>query len=334
MKKSKVKRFLSVLVCLILALSVMVLPYGCSDSGGPAEGEYTITFDSMGGTEIAPITVAAGAYAEKPDNPTKDGHIFKGWYLDLSDTESGSFLFDETPITQNIQLYALWQIRTFKVSFLDDSGNEIIPSATYDWGSLLEEPDTDSLEKDGFVIKWYKENGDLWDFATSKVISNTTLTLRYISNKDSYIGKEVADNFYPTYDKIITDPEMCSETYNEDTDTVSYTYDGLNLQQVALYLELDTLEYSSVSVVARAAELRRGLRSERNVQPTPRLYQNRRRRKHLLQRRAEFRVSSRLLLHPVYGGERRPVLLFRGRRVDYVHIRSRFAEILAGCRTA
>lgn len=254
MKKSKVKRFLSVLVCLILALSVMVLPYGCSDSGGPAEGEYTITFDSMGGTEIAPITVAAGAYAEKPDNPTKDGHIFKGWYLDLSDTESGSFLFDETPITQNIQLYALWQIRTFKVSFLDDSGNEIIPSATYDWGSLLEEPDTDSLEKDGFVIKWYKENGDLWDFATSKVISNTTLTLRYISNKDSYIGKEVADNFYPTYDKIITDPEMCSETYNEDTDTVSYTYDGLNLQQVALYLELDTLEYSSVSVVARAAD--------------------------------------------------------------------------------
>ena len=198
----------------------MVLPYGCADSGGPAEGEYTITFDSMGGTEIAPITVAAGAYAEKPDNPTKDGHIFKGWYLDLSDTESGSFLFDETPITQNIQLYALWQIRTFKVSFLDDSGNEIIPSATYDWGSLLEEPDTDSLEKDGFVIKWYKENGDLWDFATSKVISNTTLTLRYISNKDSYIGKEVADNFYPTYDKIITDPEMCSETYNEDTDVI------------------------------------------------------------------------------------------------------------------
>ena len=64
-----------------------------------------VTFNTDGGSEIAQQTVISGYTVIKPENPTKTGFTFTGWYLQ---GESNPFDFN-TPITSNITLVAHWQ---------------------------------------------------------------------------------------------------------------------------------------------------------------------------------------------------------------------------------
>ena len=94
---------------LLAAMTAFLLVAGtvtsCSDgnSGGVEETQtYTVTFDSDGGSKVEPLTINSGETAAKPDDPTRDGYVFGGWYL--GDSE---FHFS-TAITQNITLKAKW----------------------------------------------------------------------------------------------------------------------------------------------------------------------------------------------------------------------------------
>jgi uncharacterized repeat protein (TIGR02543 family) len=66
---------------------------------------YTVTFNSNNGSDVAPKTVNEGQKADKPANPTKSGFLFDGWYSNSELTTAFDF---NTPITQNITLYAKW----------------------------------------------------------------------------------------------------------------------------------------------------------------------------------------------------------------------------------
>jgi len=68
----------------------------------------TITFETNGGTEVASITVDAGAVAQAPDTPSKDNSCFLGWYRDSACTDTFNFAM---PITSNLTLYAAWSKR-------------------------------------------------------------------------------------------------------------------------------------------------------------------------------------------------------------------------------
>ena len=287
MRKLDGKRLFNLFLSLILALSLSAFIIACGTTGETSEKESaatseesvgtsesekesqsesvipkecTITFETYDGSIVDPITVLSGEYAEKPDNPTKTGHVFKGWYLDLENTEDGSFMFDETPIVEDITLHALWQIRQYTVSYQDADGNAIagLADQIVDWGSLIAVPDESTVAKDGYLVKWYTAQGDIWDFETSKVMSNTTLICRYVTTKDTYNAKDIADNFYPTYDKTNVGAEFANEHYVEGAETVNYTYDAGKannkggLQQIVLNVELSTLDYASVTIVFRA----------------------------------------------------------------------------------
>ena len=76
---------------------------------------YTVTFDSNGGTSVSDQTVAFGAKVTEPADPTKDGFGFAGWY-----TEEDPFVtlwdFDnDTMPAHDITLYAKWTAATFMV---------------------------------------------------------------------------------------------------------------------------------------------------------------------------------------------------------------------------
>ena len=275
MRTSNGKNKKGLLLCLLLGLCAATAFAGCNGSKQsdessqpngsvesvagsetPEGAEYTVTFDTQGGSAIDPVQVVGNTKMDKPDNPTKPGHVFKGWYLDLNDTSNGSFMFDETEITGDITLYALWQIRTFNVSYQDENGNAVegITGGVFDWGSTLTKPDDSAIARDGYIVKWYTAAGDLWNFETSKVTTNTVLTYRYVSQKDSYVGGEIADNFYPVLDKTLVGEENCVEHYTEGAETVFYTYRTTNLQQVVLNVELPTLDYGSVTIIARTTD--------------------------------------------------------------------------------
>ncbi|MBU1093219.1 MAG: InlB B-repeat-containing protein [Firmicutes bacterium] len=68
--------------------------------------EYTITFESMGGSFVDSITQVFNSAIEKPENPTNDdGSFFVGWFTDQAYTEP--FIFDLMP-SSDIILYAKW----------------------------------------------------------------------------------------------------------------------------------------------------------------------------------------------------------------------------------
>ena len=78
--------------------------------------EYTITFDSKGGSAVQPIKASAGAAITAPTDPTKDGFVFAGWYestdggTTLSDT---AFSFTYMP-ARVFTLYAKWATADIK----------------------------------------------------------------------------------------------------------------------------------------------------------------------------------------------------------------------------
>lgn len=73
------------------------------------EPEYTVTFDSMGGTEVtAQNGIQKGEHAVKPEDPQKTGHTFVGWYYEKDDGSWERWSFDQE-ITKDIRLYAVWR---------------------------------------------------------------------------------------------------------------------------------------------------------------------------------------------------------------------------------
>ena len=61
--------------------------------------KYTITFDTNGGSDIAPITQDYGTEITAPDNPTRKGYTFKGWDKEIP----------ETMPAENITITARWK---------------------------------------------------------------------------------------------------------------------------------------------------------------------------------------------------------------------------------
>lgn len=91
--------------------------------------KHIVHFDSKGGSEIEDKEVTTGNSVSEPDQPTRDGFTFDGWYED----ETLSIRFDfNTPITGNVTLYAKWvennennNEETEKYIVRDDNGNII-----------------------------------------------------------------------------------------------------------------------------------------------------------------------------------------------------------------
>ena len=107
--------------------------------------QYTITFDTNGGSEIAPITQDYGTEITAPDNPTRKGYTFKSWDKEIP----------ETMPADNITVKAQWEINQYTITFDTNGGSEIAP-ITQDYGTAITAP-ADPTRK-GYTFKgWDKE---------------------------------------------------------------------------------------------------------------------------------------------------------------------------------
>ena len=107
--------------------------------------QYTITFDTNGGSEIAPITQDYGTEITAPDNPTRKGYTFKGWDKEIP----------ETMPAENMTVKAQWEINQYTIAFDTNGGSEIAP-ITQDYGTEITAPD--SPTRKGYTFKgWDKE---------------------------------------------------------------------------------------------------------------------------------------------------------------------------------
>ena len=107
--------------------------------------QYTITFDTNGGSEIAPITQDYGTEITAPDNPTRKGYTFKGWDKEIP----------KTMPAENITVKAQWEINQYTITFDTNGGSEIAP-ITQDYGTEITAPDNPTRK--GYTFKgWDKE---------------------------------------------------------------------------------------------------------------------------------------------------------------------------------
>lgn len=69
---------------------------------------FTVTFDSNGGTNVPSQTVEYGGTLTMPDNPTRDGYVFSGWFKDIEFTQRFVFGENGDKVTADITPYARW----------------------------------------------------------------------------------------------------------------------------------------------------------------------------------------------------------------------------------
>ena len=123
--------------------------------------QYTITFDTNGGSEIAPITQDYGTEITAPDNPTRKGYTFKGWDKEIP----------ETMPAENITVKAQWKINQYTITFDTNGGSEIAP-ITQDYGTEITAPDNPTRK--GYTFKgWDKE------IPETMPAENITITARW-----------------------------------------------------------------------------------------------------------------------------------------------------------
>ena len=123
--------------------------------------QYTITFDTNGGSEIAPITQDYGTEITAPDNPTRKGYTFKGWDKEIP----------ETMPAENITVKAQWEINQYTIAFDTNGGSEIAP-ITQDYGTDITAPDNPTRK--GYTFKgWDKE------IPETMPAENITITARW-----------------------------------------------------------------------------------------------------------------------------------------------------------
>lgn len=123
-----------------------------------AANTYTITFDTVGGSEIAPITQDYGTAITVPADPTREGYTFIGWEGE----------FPETMPAHNMTVTAQWEINRYTITFDTAGGSEIAP-ITQDYGTAITAPEAPTRE--GYTFMG-------WDQEIPKTMPAENITLK------------------------------------------------------------------------------------------------------------------------------------------------------------
>ena len=123
--------------------------------------QYTITFDTAGGSEIAPITQDYGTNIAAPADPTREGYTFIGWDRDIP----------EIMPAENMTVTAQWEINRYTITFDTAGGSEIAP-ITQGYGTAITAP-ADPTREGYTFIGWDME------IPTTMPAENMTLKARW-----------------------------------------------------------------------------------------------------------------------------------------------------------
>ena len=140
--------------------------------------EYTVTFDTAGGSYIAAQTIAEGGKAIKPTDPVRNGYVFKGWNYN-----NAAYDFNAV-VTGNITIYAVWEAEEvtppapaveYTVTF-DTAGGSYIPAQTISEGGKAAKPVDPVLN--GYAFEGWYYNNAAYNF-DAVVTGNITISAKW-----------------------------------------------------------------------------------------------------------------------------------------------------------
>lgn len=99
-----VKVSVKTLNMIIIACVLLIIVFVAIDLRTPG---LTITFDSLGGSDVAPQEQMYGEFLVLPEPPTREGYVFTGWYKDRACFDPWNM--DTDTIQSELTLYAGWE---------------------------------------------------------------------------------------------------------------------------------------------------------------------------------------------------------------------------------
>lgn len=195
-----------------------------------AANTYTITFDTVGGSEIAPITQDYGTVITAPEAPTREGYTFIGWDKEIPTTMP----------TENMTVTAQWEINQYTITFDTNGGSEIAP-ITQDYGTAITVP-ADPTREGYTFMGWDQE------IPTTMPAENITLKARWKDIEkptgEIVIGTNKWREFLNTltFDLFFKDTQTVTINAADNSETVFVSY--LVTDQDLSEAELQSLVFS------------------------------------------------------------------------------------------
>ncbi|MCG8581564.1 MAG: leucine-rich repeat protein [Bacteroidales bacterium] len=139
--------------------------------------EYSITFHSEEGDAVnaATYTIEDGPIT-LPVPASTESHTFEGWYQDEEHT-TGPLTEWDAAEGIHVNLYALWTIKTFTVTFLNDDNSEIVELTVDHGGSIDNLPTPTSQTGGSAFIGWFDGDVQVTDFTT--ITDNLTVMAKF-----------------------------------------------------------------------------------------------------------------------------------------------------------
>ena len=147
---------------------------------------YTITFDTNGGSAVAPITQDYGTDITAPAAPTKTGYTFMGWEPEIPATMPA----------EDMTITAKWSINQYTVTFDTDGGSAVAP-ITQDYGTAITAPADPTREGYTFIG---------WDKAipTTMPAENMTITAKWKDSEKPTGEIKISKNSWKSFLNNIT----------------------------------------------------------------------------------------------------------------------------------
>ncbi|MDD3399225.1 MAG: InlB B-repeat-containing protein, partial [Candidatus Methanomethylophilaceae archaeon] len=145
--------------------------------------QYTITFNSNGGTSVTAITQDYNSVVSEPSEPTKTNFLFAGWYADAGITEF--YVFDRIP-AEDITLYADWGTMGLGFILINGDTEYAVYKGTLEEGS----PMAIRIPR-RYNDKYVTSLGGEWDSSLSKSFSNIFITSIYIPSSITVLNDYV-----------------------------------------------------------------------------------------------------------------------------------------------
>jgi uncharacterized repeat protein (TIGR02543 family) len=138
-----------------LTASITMHAHWWDDNNGPPPAQYTIGFDSHGGTDVAAIPAYAGAAIAKPaPDPARTDYSFTGWY---SEETGGTMYAWPHTLTADITMHAQWQaVPTYTITFESHGGTNVAAITQYE-GTPVSKPTPDPAKGGYTFTGWFSE---------------------------------------------------------------------------------------------------------------------------------------------------------------------------------
>ena len=148
--------------------------------------QYTITFDTVGGSAIAPITQDYGTAVTAPANPTREGYTFMGWDKAIPATMPA----------ENMTVTAQWKVNSYTITF-DTAGGSTVAPITQDYGTNITAP-ADPTREGYTFLGWDKE------IPKTMPAENMTVTAQWKDTEKPTGEIKISGNSWKTFLNNIT----------------------------------------------------------------------------------------------------------------------------------